>query len=96
MIEGDSHVILNGISNQEFMDWKIDCWIPRIRHLTGHISECTFTHSYQEGNSAADCLANMGICSPCSRQLSLVDEILDALLQILIREKSSIPRARIG
>ncbi|GLJ49451.1 hypothetical protein SUGI_1047360 [Cryptomeria japonica] len=93
IIEGESQVILYGISNHRFTDWKLDCWIPRIQHLTRLISECTFTHSYREGNSAADCLANMGISNSCSRQLSSTDEILDALLQILIREKSSIPRA---
>ncbi|GLJ29714.1 hypothetical protein SUGI_0586110 [Cryptomeria japonica] len=96
LIEGDSQVILNGISNQQFADWKLNCWIPRIQHLIGHISDCSFTHSYREGNSVADCLANMRICSPCPKQLSVVDEILDALLQILIREKSPIPRTWIG
>ncbi|GLJ16431.1 hypothetical protein SUGI_0279520 [Cryptomeria japonica] len=80
MIEGDLQVILNGISNQQFTDWKLDCWIPRIQHLSGLISECTFTHSYREDNSAANCLANMGISSSCSRQLSSADDIPDALL----------------
>ncbi|XP_057816505.1 uncharacterized protein LOC131029867 [Cryptomeria japonica] len=96
LIEGDSQVILNGISNQQFTDWKLNCWILRIQHLIGHISNCSFIHSYREGNAAADYLANMGINSTCPKQLSAADEIPDALLQILIREKSSIPRARIG
>ncbi|GLJ25200.1 hypothetical protein SUGI_0482090 [Cryptomeria japonica] len=96
LIEGNSQVILNGISNQQFTDWKLNCWIPRIQHLISHFSDCSFIHSYQEGNSAADCLANTRISSSCPRQLSAADEIPDALLQILIREKSSIPRAGIG
>ncbi|GLJ11789.1 hypothetical protein SUGI_0177080 [Cryptomeria japonica] len=96
MVEGDLQVILNGISNQRFMDWKLDCWIPRIQYLLGNISECTLSHSYREGNSMMDFLANMGICNPSSKQLSSTDEIPDALLQILIREKSSIPKAGIG
>ncbi|GLJ42930.1 hypothetical protein SUGI_0890640 [Cryptomeria japonica] len=80
MVEGDSQVILNGISNQQFKDRKLDCWIPRIQFLLGNISECTLSHSYREGNSAVNCLANMGTCSPPSRQLSSADEIPDTLL----------------
>ncbi|GLJ11610.1 hypothetical protein SUGI_0172580 [Cryptomeria japonica] len=48
-----------------------------------------------EGNSAVDCLANMGISISCPKQLSRTDEIPDALVQILNREKLSIPRTGI-
>ncbi|GLJ15728.1 hypothetical protein SUGI_0258840 [Cryptomeria japonica] len=47
-------------------------------------------------NIAEVTILEAGLECPCPRQLSAADEIPNALLQIFIREKSSIPKAGIG
>lgn len=61
IIEGDSQVILNGVTKFVFQNWQLECWILRINKLLNSLGDYHIQHTYREGNKAADCLANMGI-----------------------------------
>lgn len=60
-IEGDSQIIINGVTKRKFQSWKLNKWLPRISVLMDKIGDFEFRHSYREGNKVADILANMGV-----------------------------------
>ncbi|XP_059073499.1 uncharacterized protein LOC131874235 [Cryptomeria japonica] len=60
-VEGDSQIILNGISNQNFENWKLEVVRPKIQKISESLNNFTLKHIYREGNSAVDWLANRGI-----------------------------------
>ncbi|GLJ11003.1 hypothetical protein SUGI_0140120 [Cryptomeria japonica] len=57
-VEGDLQIILNGISKQNFENWKLEVVRPKIQRICESLNKFTFKHIYREGNSAADWLAN--------------------------------------
>ncbi|GLJ37780.1 hypothetical protein SUGI_0767910 [Cryptomeria japonica] len=58
VIEGDSKLILNGITNHRFMNWRLDTWIPRIYGYLQKFKDYHVQHIFHEGNLVADLLAN--------------------------------------
>ncbi|XP_059076787.1 uncharacterized protein LOC131876037 [Cryptomeria japonica] len=59
--EGDSQIIINGVSKSNFPNWKLGKWVPHINKALESINSFEFKHTYREGNKVADLLANMGI-----------------------------------
>ncbi|GLJ53797.1 hypothetical protein SUGI_1148150 [Cryptomeria japonica] len=60
IIEGDSQMILNGISKGHFPNWRIQMWTHRIEQLLSSLVDYRMQHTYREGNRAAYWLANNG------------------------------------
>ncbi|XP_057857718.2 uncharacterized protein LOC131066864 [Cryptomeria japonica] len=60
-IEGDSQIIINGVTKSGFLNWKLDKWIPYINESLGSFNLFELKHTYWEGNKVADLLANIGI-----------------------------------
>ncbi|GLJ42714.1 hypothetical protein SUGI_0885530 [Cryptomeria japonica] len=56
LIEGDSQIIINGITNSKFQCWNLRKWLPRITHLLDLTGTFEFMHVYREGNHLADYL----------------------------------------
>ncbi|GLJ44608.1 hypothetical protein SUGI_0937570 [Cryptomeria japonica] len=95
-VEGDSQIILNGITKQKFENWKLEVCHPKVQRLCDSLNRFTFKHIYREGNSVADWLANRGIDYDGPKQMSKVEEVLDGLLLVLATDKEGIPRTGIG
>ncbi|GLJ57123.1 hypothetical protein SUGI_1300790 [Cryptomeria japonica] len=95
-IEGDSLIVLNGIINQKFENWKLEASRPKIQGLCDSLDRYSLKHIYREGNSAADWLANRGIECEVPTQLSQVKELPDGLISVLAADKVGIPRTEIG
>ncbi|GLJ44589.1 hypothetical protein SUGI_0937180 [Cryptomeria japonica] len=61
IIEGDSQLIINGVTKSNFHNWRVKNWLPSINEHLKTINNYKIAHVYQEGNQVADYLANMGI-----------------------------------
>ncbi|XP_059076300.1 uncharacterized protein LOC131875700 [Cryptomeria japonica] len=61
MIEGDSQIIIKGISRPSFHNWKLNTWVPMIKEHLRRIWSYEIGHVYREGNQVADYLANLGV-----------------------------------
>ncbi|GLJ23228.1 hypothetical protein SUGI_0439400 [Cryptomeria japonica] len=61
VIEGDSQVILNGVSKGHFLNWRLQTWMHRIKQLLSSLLDYMMKHTYREGNRATDWLANKGV-----------------------------------
>ncbi|GLJ28515.1 hypothetical protein SUGI_0561030 [Cryptomeria japonica] len=61
VIEGDSKVILNGVINHHFMNWRLNSWIPRMYSHLQKLKDYNIQHIFHKGNQVADLLANHGI-----------------------------------
>ncbi|GLJ52255.1 hypothetical protein SUGI_1111600, partial [Cryptomeria japonica] len=61
VIEGDSQIILNGISSSKFQNWHLENWILRIKMFLDLLGDFHIQHMFWEGNKATDLLANLGI-----------------------------------
>lgn len=75
VIEGDSKVILNRITNHRFLNWRLDTWIPRIYGYLQKFKDYHVHHIFRKGNHVADLLANHGIAKTLSVVLSLANAI---------------------
>ncbi|XP_059068266.1 uncharacterized protein LOC131858830 [Cryptomeria japonica] len=64
VIEGDSQIILNGISLSKFQNWRLNNWLSRIKMLLDSLGDYHIQHMFREGNKATDALANLGIEEP--------------------------------
>ncbi|GLJ21838.1 hypothetical protein SUGI_0408220 [Cryptomeria japonica] len=95
-VEGDLQIVLNGIINQKFENWKLEVCRPKIQSLCDSLNRFTFKHIYREGNSVADWLANRGINCDGPKWMSKVEELPDGLLLVLVADKVGIPRSGIG
>ncbi|GLJ55477.1 hypothetical protein SUGI_1191320 [Cryptomeria japonica] len=82
IIEGDSQVILNGVTKSIFQNWRLECWIPRINKLLNSLGDYHIRHMYWEGNKAADYLANMGIEVDSVREVGREDMMSIGLTEI--------------
>lgn len=60
-IEGDSQIIINGVINSRFLNWKLTKWIPCIHTLLQGIRPYEISHIHWEGNRLADLFANLGV-----------------------------------
>ncbi|GLJ18333.1 hypothetical protein SUGI_0324520 [Cryptomeria japonica] len=96
IIEGDSQIILNGVSKFGFQNWRLASWIPRINSLLTLLSKYHIQHMLQEGNKAADQLANMGIEEGSVREFGRAETMLIVLQEIISRDKGSITRTGVG
>ncbi|GLJ06950.1 hypothetical protein SUGI_0053630 [Cryptomeria japonica] len=61
MIEGDSQIIINGISRPSFHNWKLNKWVPMIKEHLRKIGSYEIGHVYREGNQVVDYLANLRV-----------------------------------
>ncbi|GLJ45310.1 hypothetical protein SUGI_0953810 [Cryptomeria japonica] len=95
-VEGDSQIILNGISKQRFENWKLEAYHPKIKKLCDSLNSLTFKHIYQEGNLVADWLANRGVDCDSPKQMSKKEDLVEGLLSVLKADKVGIPRTGIG
>ncbi|GLJ55641.1 hypothetical protein SUGI_1195030 [Cryptomeria japonica] len=95
-VEGDSQIILNGISKQRFENWKLEAYRPKIQKLCDSLNSFTFKHIYREGNSVADWLANRGVDCNGLNQTSKKEDLSEGLLSVLEADKAGIPRTGIG
>ncbi|XP_057859048.1 uncharacterized protein LOC131067901 [Cryptomeria japonica] len=96
IIEGDSQVILNGVTKSVFQNWRLECWILRINMLLNLLGDYHIQHMFQEGNKVADYLANMGVEEDSAREFGRDDTMLIGLKEIISLDMVSIPRSRIG
>ncbi|GLJ37542.1 hypothetical protein SUGI_0762890 [Cryptomeria japonica] len=96
IIEGDSQVILNGVTKSVFQNWRLECWIPRINMLLNFLGDYHIQHMFWEGNKAADYLANMGIEEDSAREFGRDDMMPIGLKEIISLDMVSIPRSGIG
>ncbi|GLJ30085.1 hypothetical protein SUGI_0594940 [Cryptomeria japonica] len=95
-VEGDSQIILNGISKQNFENWKLEVIRPKIQRICESLNKFTFKHIYREGNSMTDWLANSGIDCDGPTQLTEKEELPDGLVEILAADKIRFPKTGIG
>ncbi|GLJ23083.1 hypothetical protein SUGI_0435770 [Cryptomeria japonica] len=58
VIEGDSQIILNGVTKKSFTNWRLNERIPRIDQLIQNLEDYQVKHIFHEGNCVADLLAN--------------------------------------
>ncbi|GLJ30804.1 hypothetical protein SUGI_0611220 [Cryptomeria japonica] len=86
-VEGDSQIILNGISKQTFENWKLEAVRPKIQRLCDRFNNLTLKHIYREGNLAVGWLANCGINFDGPIQLTEKEELPDGLVEILAADK---------
>ncbi|XP_059070603.1 uncharacterized protein LOC131860240 [Cryptomeria japonica] len=63
LIEGDSQIIINGVTTGRLINWKLAKWLPHIRSLLQAIKPYEISHIHREGNRVADLLANLGVNS---------------------------------
>ncbi|GLJ40609.1 hypothetical protein SUGI_0838200 [Cryptomeria japonica] len=104
IIEGDSQIILNGVSKSIFQSWRLAAWISRIKSLLNLLGKYQIQHTFQEWNKAADQLANMGIEEGIVREFSRIeidlivhqDTMPLAFQEIIARDRESIMRTRVG
>ncbi|GLJ54923.1 hypothetical protein SUGI_1179210 [Cryptomeria japonica] len=96
VIEGDSQIILNGISSSKFQNWRLDNWTPRIKLFFNSLGDFHIQHMYQEGNKVADVLANLGIEESDVREFDSVEFLPEAVRNIISQDRDSIPRQGIG
>ncbi|GLJ55345.1 hypothetical protein SUGI_1187550 [Cryptomeria japonica] len=96
IIEGDSQVILNGVSKFIFQNWWLECWIPRINMLLNLIGDYHIQHMFQEGKKAIGYLANMGIEEDSAREFGRDDMMPIRLKEIISLDMVSILRSGIG
>ncbi|XP_057831928.2 uncharacterized protein LOC131042633 [Cryptomeria japonica] len=59
--EGESQIIINGVTKSNFPNWKLGKWVHHINKSLESINSFEFKHNYREGNKVVDLLANMGI-----------------------------------
>ncbi|GLJ11445.1 hypothetical protein SUGI_0167940 [Cryptomeria japonica] len=95
-VEGDSQIILNGISNKNFENWKLEAVRPNIHKISESLNNFTLKHIYREGNAAVDWLANRGIECDDSIQLTEKEELPDRLIEILAADRGRFPKTGIG
>ncbi|XP_059078016.1 uncharacterized protein LOC131876594 [Cryptomeria japonica] len=62
-VEGDSQIIINGVTNDKLLNWKLSKWLLHIHSLLQAIKPYEITHILREGNKVADLLANLGVNS---------------------------------
>jgi ribonuclease HI len=60
IIEGDSQIIINAIRTKKMPNWILNSKIEEINHILESFPEILVKHTYREGNSDADNLANLG------------------------------------
>ncbi|GLJ08679.1 hypothetical protein SUGI_0093520 [Cryptomeria japonica] len=96
VIEGDSKVVLNGITSKRFMNWRLDIWIPRIYGYLQKFKDCHVQHTFHEGNQVADLLANHGIDNSLPAVLSPAITVNRDLHQRLLEDIAHIPKSGIG
>ncbi|GLJ44531.1 hypothetical protein SUGI_0935020 [Cryptomeria japonica] len=96
VIEGDSKVVLNGITNKRFMNWQLDTWIPRIYGYLQKFKDYHVQHTFCEGNQVANLLANHEIDNSLLAILSPAITVNRDLHQRLLEDIDHIPKSSIG
>ncbi|XP_059065181.1 uncharacterized protein LOC131857107 [Cryptomeria japonica] len=60
VVEGDSTIAINAMRKGSILNWMLDILLSRDLNLGKAFKKIIFNHIFQEGNSRADELANMG------------------------------------
>ncbi|GLJ17808.1 hypothetical protein SUGI_0311430 [Cryptomeria japonica] len=96
IIEGDSQIVLNGVSNRKFLNWKLIRWLPRINHLLESIGNYSLVHTLREGNKVVDFLANLGVKPKETIKMICPHDISEALYKIIQIDRHDPPHEGIG
>ncbi|XP_059076357.1 uncharacterized protein LOC131875735 [Cryptomeria japonica] len=96
IIEGDSQIIINGISKSSFQNWKLGKWIPYINKLLGSINSFELKHTFREGNKVADLLANVGIDKDLSAIIFDKEDADTIVLEAILNEIPNLTRMGVG
>ncbi|GLJ20936.1 hypothetical protein SUGI_0382170 [Cryptomeria japonica] len=96
VIEGDSQIILNGVTKKRFTNWRLNERIPRIDQLLQKLEDYQVKHIYREGNRVADLLANQGVIESQTKVISVADSMIKDLGVLLEMDIDIIPRKGIG
>ncbi|GLJ46820.1 hypothetical protein SUGI_0987660 [Cryptomeria japonica] len=91
IIEGDSQVILNGISSSKFQNWLLDNWTLRIKTFLNLIGDFHIQHKYREGNKAVDMLADLEVEESIVREFDSNDDLPKAVWNIISQERDRSP-----
>ncbi|GLJ36789.1 hypothetical protein SUGI_0741920 [Cryptomeria japonica] len=94
-VEGDSQIILNGISKQNFENWKLEAIRPKIQRICKILNKFTLKHIYREGNLVVNWLANNGIYCDGPTELTKKEELPIRLVEILAADKIRFPKTGI-
>ncbi|XP_057860117.2 uncharacterized protein LOC131068854 [Cryptomeria japonica] len=86
-IEGDSQIIINGVTTDRLFNWKLAKWIPRIWFLLQAIKPYEISHIHREGNR----VANLGVNSHAA-EVSVDPEALNSEITDLCKEDLSIKK----
>ncbi|XP_059067148.1 uncharacterized protein LOC131858134 [Cryptomeria japonica] len=62
-IEGDSQIIINGVTSNRLLNWKLAKWLPRIQFLLQAINPYEISNIHREGNRVANLLENVEVNS---------------------------------
>ncbi|XP_059068576.1 uncharacterized protein LOC131859070 [Cryptomeria japonica] len=84
-IEGDSQIIINGVTATRLLNWKLAKWLPRIQSLLQAINPYERSHIHREGNRVADLLANLRVNSD-SAEVSMDPKTLSLEITDLCRK----------
>ncbi|GLJ49221.1 hypothetical protein SUGI_1039330 [Cryptomeria japonica] len=96
VIEGDSQIILNGVTKKSYTNWRLNEQIPRIDHLIQKLEDYQVKHIYHEGNCVADLLANQGVIESQTKVISVADSVFKDLSVLLEMDRDKITRKGIG
>ncbi|GLJ40787.1 hypothetical protein SUGI_0843530 [Cryptomeria japonica] len=95
-IEGDSQVILSGITKKGFMNWRLNAWILRINYLLQKFTDYHLNYIFREGNQVADFLANQGIAKTLPTVMSTEDAGNRDFQNLLNDDRAHFSRMGIG
>jgi len=89
-IQGDSKIILDAITGLSTCGWKLSDIISDIQTILHGIPNVSFSHTYREGNSVADGLANFGQEFQIWRVWRQISSIPGHIGMLIHKEKNSI------
>ncbi|GLJ31853.1 hypothetical protein SUGI_0640890 [Cryptomeria japonica] len=93
---GLSKVVINGIINKHFLNWRLNSWIPRIYDHLYKLEDFQIQHVYREGNQVVDLLANHRINNVQPSVFSNANTVNREILQRLQEDAAHIPKFGIG
>ncbi|GLJ30024.1 hypothetical protein SUGI_0593590 [Cryptomeria japonica] len=92
VIEGDSQIILNGVTEKSFTNWRLNEWILRIDQRIQKLEDYQVKHIYREGNHVADLIANQGVIESQTKVILVADSVFKDRSVLLEMDRDKIPR----
>ncbi|GLJ46384.1 hypothetical protein SUGI_0977580 [Cryptomeria japonica] len=87
-IEGDSQIIINGVTTGRLLNWKLAKWLPCIRSLLQVIKPYEISNIHREGNRVAEFLANLGVNSHAAEVSVDLDKISSKITDLCRKDLS--------